>query len=187
MMAAGMMMYGASAFAADSVPNASFGQGTIIFDGTITNAPCDITGGGNSTVHFGSVSMKNVNGTESHPQPFSINLSNCTLTGAKPGNPATDITKATVAFSVGGTGSLVTADHTVIHAGGNTDVGIKIKNNANNKFLKLDGTTSTTDNDITLITGSGSQALNFTAYLVSDGTVVPGDFTAAATYTLAYN
>lgn len=193
MVAAGMMMYGVSAFAADPLPSDSFGKGTINFDGTITNAPCDITGGGDSAVHFGSIASKNVTATESHPQPFSIRLSNCTLTGAgTPGSnsqAATDITKATVTFSLGGTGSLGTGGD-VLHASGDTNVGIKVKNDTSGKFLKLDGT-HTTDNDIPLITSASSQSLNFTAYLVSDfasgGAVKPGDFSASAVYTLAYN
>ncbi|EAV2689387.1 fimbrial protein StdA [Salmonella enterica] len=193
MVAAGMMMYGVSAFAADPLPSDSFGKGTINFDGTITNAPCDITGGGDSAVHFGSIASKNVTATESHPQPFSIRLSNCTLTGAgaSGSNPpaATDITKATVTFSLGGTGSLGTGGD-VLHASGDTNVGIKVKNDTSGKFLKLDGT-HTTDNDIPLITSASSQSLNFTAYLVSDaasgGVVKPGDFSASAVYTLAYN
>ncbi|EJD4030465.1 fimbrial protein [Salmonella enterica] len=195
MVAAGMMMYGVSAFAADPLPSDSFGKGTINFDGTITNAPCDITGGGDSAVHFGSIASKNVTATESHPQPFSIRLSNCTLTGAGAGasgsNPsvATDITKATVTFSLGGTGSLGTGGD-VLHASGDTNVGIKVKNDTSGKFLKLDGT-HTTDNNIPLITSASSQSLNFTAYLVSDaasdGAVKPGDFSASAVYTLAYN
>ncbi|EBZ6326654.1 hypothetical protein ED438_18070 [Salmonella enterica subsp. enterica serovar Gaminara] len=193
MVAAGMMMYGVSAFAADPLPSDSFGKGTINFDGTITNAPCDITGGGDSAVHFGSIASKNVTATESHPQPFSIRLSNCTLTGAgtSGSNPpaATDITKATVTFSLGGTGSLGTTGD-VLHASGDTNVGIKVKNDTSGKFLKLNGT-HTTDNDIPLITSASSQSLNFTAYLVSDapasGTVKPGDFSASAVYTLAYN
>ncbi|EDQ8487666.1 fimbrial protein [Salmonella enterica] len=193
MVAAGMMMYGVSAFAADSLPSDSFGKGTINFDGTITNAPCDITGGGDSAVHFGSIASKNVTATESHPQPFSIRLSNCTLTGAgaSSGNPQTpgNITKATVTFSLGGTGSLGT-NGDVLHASGDTNVGIKVKNDTSGKFLKLDGT-HTTDNDIPLITSASSQSLNFTAYLVSDAptneAVKPGDFSASAVYTLAYN
>lgn len=193
MVVAGMMMYGVSAFAADPLPSDSFGKGTINFDGTITNAPCDITGGGDSAVHFGSIASKNVTATESHPQPFSIRLSNCTLTGAgtSGSNPsaATDITKATVTFSLGGTGSLGTTGD-VLHASGDTNVGIKVKNDTSGKFLKLNGT-HTTDNDIPLITSASSQSLNFTAYLVSDapasGTVKPGDFSASAVYTLAYN
>lgn len=193
MVAAGMMMYGVSAFAADPLPSDSFGKGTINFDGTITNAPCDITGGGDSAVHFGSIASKNVTATESHPQPFSIRLSNCTLTGAgtSGGTPpaATDITKATVTFSLGGIGSLGT-NSDVLHASGDTNVGIKVKNDTSGKFLKLDGT-HTTDNEIPLITSASSQSLNFTAYLVSDapasGAVKPGDFSASAVYTLAYN
>lgn len=189
---AGVMLCGASAFAAG--PSDSFGKGTITFDGTITNAPCDITGGGDSAVHFGSVSSKNVSTTESHPQPFSIKLSNCTLTDSTPGGGGggtmAAITKAIVTFALGGSGSIGTTPQ-ILHASGGTNVGIKIKNDTTNKFLNLNGTVNATDNEIPLITSASSQSLNFTAYLVSDapngGTVSAGDFAASATYTLAYN
>lgn len=191
MATAGVMLCGASAFAAG--PSDSFGKGTITFDGTITNAPCDITGGGDLAVHFGSVSSKNVSATESHPQPFSIKLSNCTLTDAGTGGggtPATPITKAVVTFALGGSGSIGTTPQ-ILHASGSTNVGIKIKNDTTNKFLNLNGTVNSTDNEIPLITSASSQSLNFTAYLVSDApanaTVSAGDFAASATYTLAYN
>ncbi|EDK1374886.1 hypothetical protein GF249_11990 [Salmonella enterica subsp. enterica] len=189
---AGVMLYGVPAFAADQ-PSDSFGKGTITFDGTITNAPCDITGGGDSAVHFGSLSSKNVGTTESHPQPFSIKLSNCTLADSNPGGGGgtmAAITKAVVTFALGGTGSIGSNPQT-LHASGGTNVGIKIKNDTTDKFLNLNGTVSATDNEIPLITSSSTQSLNFTAYLISDaptgGTVSAGDFAASATYTLAYN
>ncbi|EHE1282163.1 TPA: fimbrial protein [Salmonella enterica] len=186
MVAAGMMMYGASAFAvvdATSLPTSvTGGTGTINFTGTVQNGACDIQTP-DLTVNFGQVSAHSVkSGSESHPQTFSIQLSDCQLDGIT----NSKISKVSVVFNDthhSGT------DKKIIATTGETHVGIKIKNDASGQFLDVMNVVDTpsTDNDIPL-TGTSPQ-LNFTAYLTQVGStaVAPGTFAATATYTLTYS
>ncbi|HAG2284882.1 TPA: fimbrial protein [Salmonella enterica] len=181
MVAAGMMMYGASAFA-ESLPSVSGGSGTINFTGTIQNGACDILIP-NPTVNFGQVSAHSVKpDAESHPQHFSIQLSDCQLTGLT----TSPITKVSVVF---GDSHHVGTNNKIIGTVGDTHVGIKIKNDVSGKFLDVMNAADTqpADNDIPI---SGTDPfLSFTAYLTQDGgtAVAPGAFSAAATYTLTYS
>ncbi|HAF4710364.1 TPA: fimbrial protein [Salmonella enterica] len=183
MVAAGMMMYGASAFADLPAPSpVTGGSGTINFTGTVQNGACDIQTP-DLTVNFGQVSVHSVKqGTESHPQPFSIQLSDCLLTSST----ASPITKVSVVF---GDSHHVGSNNNIISTTGGTHVGIKIKNDVSGKFLDVMNTTdkTATDNDIPI--NGTDPALLFTAYLIQDGsdTVVAGPFSATATYTLTYS
>ncbi|HFH0426087.1 TPA: fimbrial protein [Salmonella enterica subsp. enterica serovar Bovismorbificans] len=180
MVAAGMMMYGASAFALDS--SISGGSGTINFTGTVQMGACDIKIP-DQTVNFGQVAAHGITATESHPQPFSIQLSDCQLTGLTSG--PNGITKVSVVFSDthhSGT------NKKIIDTTGDTHVGIKIKNDVSGQFLDVTGAvdTAATDNDIP-IAGS-NPLLSFTAYLIQNGApVTTGPFSASATYTLTYS
>ncbi|HAG2285042.1 TPA: fimbrial protein, partial [Salmonella enterica] len=180
MVAAGMMMYGASAFALET--SVSGGSGTINFTGTVQNGACDIQTP-DLKVDFGQVSAHSVqSGKESHPQPFSIQLSDCQLEGLT----TAKISKVSVVFNDthhSGT------DKKIIATSGETHVGIKIKSDASGQFLDVMNAVDTAaiDNEIPM-TGS-NPLLNFTAYLIQNGSdaVVAGTFSATATYTLTYS
>ncbi|EDR9714032.1 fimbrial protein [Salmonella enterica subsp. diarizonae] len=182
MVAAGMMMYGASAFAAVLPLSVQGGSGTINFIGTVQMGACDIKIP-DQTVNFGQVAAHGITATESHPQSFSIQLSDCQLTGLTSGTNG--ISKVSVVFNDthhSGT------DKKIIDTTGGTHVGIKIKNDVSGQFLDVMNTTdeTATDNDIP-IAGS-NPLLSFTAYLIQNGTAVTtGPFSASATYTLTYS
>ncbi|HFV9934394.1 TPA: fimbrial protein [Salmonella enterica subsp. enterica serovar Bovismorbificans] len=183
MVAAGMMMYGASAFAIETLPaSVTGGTGTINFTGTIQNGACDIQTP-DLTVNFGQVSAHSVKkNATSHPKNFSIQLSDCQLTGI---TNAT-ISKVSVVFNDAHHSG---ADKKIIATTGETHVGIKIKSDTSGQFLDVMNAVdeTATDNDIP-VTGT-NPLLNFTAYLTQAGdtTVAPGDFSATATYTLTYS
>lgn len=186
MVAAGMMMYGASAFAVvdtNTLPaTVTGGTGTINFTGTVQNGACDIHTP-DLTVNFGQVSAHSVKkDATSHPKNFSIQLSDCQLTGI------TNATISKVSVVFGDTHHSGT-DNKIIATTGDTHVGIKIKNDASGQFLDVMNVVDnpSTDNDIP-VTGTNPQ-LNFTAYLTQVGVnaVTPGDFSATATYTLTYS
>ncbi|EHK8846379.1 fimbrial protein [Salmonella enterica subsp. enterica serovar Oslo] len=186
MVAAGMMMYGASAFALDSpgtLPaTVTGGTGTINFTGTVQNGACDIQTP-DLTVNFGQVSVRSVKkDSTSHPQNFSIQLSDCQLTGIT----NTTISKVSVVFSDthhSGT------DKKIIATTGDTHVGIKIKSDTSGQFLDVMNAVDATPTDNEIPMTGANPLLNFTAYLTQAGDtpVTPGPFSATATYTLTYS
>ncbi|ECJ2224333.1 hypothetical protein FNS94_21380 [Salmonella enterica] len=182
MVAAVMMMYGASAFAVADT-SVKGGSGTITFTGTVQNGACDIQNP-DLTVNFNQVSAHSIKkDSTSHPQHFSIQLSDCVLTGIT----TNKISKVSVVFKDNNHSG--TNKDIITTTGDNTHVGIKIKNDASDAFLDVMNAVDATDTDNNIPMYGTSQSLNFTAYLVQDGDtpVAPGTFSAAATYTLTYS
>lgn len=184
MVAAGMMMYGASAFA-DLPTTVSGGSGTINFTGTVQNGACDIQTP-DLKVDFGQVSAHSVeSATESHPQLFSIQLSDCQLKGLT--SAANGISKVSVVFN--DTNHAMSSDKKIIATTGDTHVGIKIKNDASDQFLDVMNAVDAPDTDNNIPMSGTDQTLHFTAYLIQNGNtpVKEGAFSATATYTLTYS
>lgn len=149
------------------------GSGTVNFTGSIINAPCSITPDTvDQTVDLGEVSkaaLEATNGT-STPQNFEIKLQQCDTSTLK----------------------TVTATFTGANAAGNAD-NLGITGTASGASIVL---TDGAGSPVKLGTATAAQTLadgdnilNFSAYLEADGasaSVVPGDFTSVASFTLAY-
>lgn len=181
MVAAGMMMYGASAFAVSNPPTAiAGGSGKVNFTAVIQNGACDIKIP-EQAVDFGQIAVKNI---KSAPSPsiskdFSIQLDDCSLES----NGHDPFSKVQVAF----TGTHAHSD-TTLSGQGDTDVGVQIAKKGSTSYVKFDGS-APTDN-FNIFAGTPGPRLDFTAYLVQEdagASVKAGTFSATATYTLTYN
>lgn len=163
-----VVMFAGAANAADQ------GHGKVTFIGSIIDAPCSINGDSiDQTVKLGEVSnvalKANGNTGTSVPVPFEIKLEGCDITTLK---------TVTTTF----TGSEGVTDGSLGIAGNAKGASI-IMTNGDGQQIKL-GKASAAH---TL--QSGNNTLLFSAYLQGDGasaTVTPGDFTAIADFTLAY-
>ncbi|EGF6523818.1 fimbrial protein [Salmonella enterica] len=186
MVAAGMMMYGASAFAVDTVtPTAgttapTIASSTITVHGHVNDSPCDITGGGNVDINYNQVSNKHISKDPSYEHPFTIHLENCTFASG------TSTPKVSVTFAsnsgVDTTGKIIMA--------GSTGVGVQISdNNAGATTDHFVNFNSPVPHEISFPANSKEMNLNFSTWLVQAGTdaVKTGDFSATATYTLTYS
>jgi len=161
--------------AASSASFAANDGGEITFKGSIIEAPCSITAeSANQTVQMDKITKSALkDGGKSAPKTFQIRLTECDLTDAKKNVTATFSGQTSVpqpdllAFSSGAASgaSLAIAD----------SHGNLIKANTPSPASKLIYT---------------ENVLQFQAYLQGDGqtggTVVPGDFTTSATFTLNY-
>lgn len=148
------------------------GHGTITFEGSIIDAPCSIQQDTiNQTVDLGQVSKAALaNKGTSIPQNFEIKLDNCNLEEDK--NSVSAKFTGTAGATEGMLGMIGTAKGASIAV---TD--------GSGKLLKL-GTATAAQ-----ALQDGSNALQFSAYLQGDGvsgSVVPGDFTSVANFTLSY-
>ena len=147
------------------------GQGTVTFYGSIIDAACGIAPEStDQTVNLGQVaSAQLAGGGTSRPVPFSIELVDCDTETQK---------TATVTFTGGVNPNL--ADSLAIQ-GQASGAGVQIAG-LNGVPVKLDGTKGT---DVKIQDGDNS--LLFSAYLKGDcTTVVTGEFTALANFTMSY-
>lgn len=169
-MMAAVVAFGMSSVAANA---ANQGQGTVTFEGSIIDAPCSITPESeDQTVQLGQVSNALLKkGGKSTPKAFSIDLEHCDLEEGKKNVSVTftGVESATQDGMLSISGEASGASVAIADAGG--------------KLVKL--------GEASPLVGvnEGNTALRFTAYLQGDGAstaVVPGDFTAVADFTLAY-
>lgn len=183
MIAAGMMAYGASAFAAgDGVSTAAaptIAASTVTIYGHVNDSPCEITGGGNVDINYNEVSNKHITATPSHEHPFTIHLENCTFASGA------STPKVSIAFtsknSLDSTGKIMQA--------GSTGVGVQISDNNAGTTDKFVDFKTPTAHEINFPAGGTEMNLNFSTWLVkaSESEITPGDFQATATYTLTYS
>lgn len=164
----------ASSMGMGAVHAADQGHGTVTFTGSIIDAPCSINPDTvDQTVNLGEVSNKTLeNGGTSSPRPFDIKLENCDTTGLK---------DKTVTTTFSGTASAANPDLLAI-AGTASGASIAITQDGNTP-IKLGQ-----PGNATQVT-SPNTPLHFAAYLKGDGasaTIVPGDFTSVANFTLSY-
>lgn len=170
-MGLGAMLAAGAANAAEAIKDQ--GHGTVSFTGSIVDAPCSITGDtANQTVELGEVSNTALtNGEGSSPKTFHIKLEQCDASQIKDG--------VQVAFT--GAPDATNADMLGI-SGTASGAGIIITNGSGTP-IKL-GELSPAQK-----LGNGQNTLTFAAYLEKDGasSVVPGDFSSTADFTLTYN
>lgn len=157
-----------AAFSADQ------GQGTVTFKGSIIDSPCSITPeSADQTVNMGQVSNKAlVDGKKSTPRPFYIKLENCDVA---------TLTDKTVTTTFTGTASAAQPDN--LSLVGTAQGAAIVLTNGDGTAIKL-GEASRPS-----AVQDGNNTLTFAAYLQGDGgaaTVVPGEFTSVANFTLAY-
>ncbi|EOC0416712.1 type 1 fimbrial protein [Cronobacter malonaticus] len=168
--AMGLMLAAGMANAADQ------GNGKVTFTGSIIDAPCSINPDSiDQTVEIGQVSnvalAVNSNTGTSVPRNFEIKLENCDVTTTAGSKVKTTFTGAAgaTAGSLGITGTAKGAS--------------LILTDGNGKQIKLGE-----ESDPHQLQ-KGNNTLLFSAYLQGDGasaTITPGDFTAVADFTLAY-
>lgn len=177
---------GCSAAAADTAPTATgkFGGGTIVFTGSVTEAPCSIPAGeASQNVDLGTLSNKQLTSSKSGSTPVQvkITLKNCDL-GTTPkyskaslkflddGNLGTDKTKGQL-LTTGSTGvSVQLLDRTGVHP--------------------IDFTSDSTmkpGTEVSLSDGADSTII-FMAHLMGTTSTVPpaGDVKAQVSYQLSY-
>ncbi|BFO07561.1 Fimbria A protein precursor [Serratia rubidaea] len=166
-MLAAVMAFGATSFA----QAADQGHGKVNFIGSIIDAPCSIAPESiDQTVDLGQVSNVALkNGGSSNPRSFDIKLEQCDTTTLK-------------SVSTTFTGSASPTNKDLLGITG-TASGAGVAITYGGQPVKL-GTATTAQN-----LNEGSNTLRFAAYLQGEGAsaaVVPGDFTAVADFTLAY-
>lgn len=165
-----------SVFAADQ------GHGKVTFTGSIIDAPCSINPDSvDQTVELGQISkVALLNGGQSTPRNFSIDLENCTFekdsaTGA--------LLKNKVALTF--TGMESQANNGLLGITGTAKGASVVITDGSGAVIKLGKATK--DQELQ----NGNNTLSFSAYLQGDtasGTVITeGDFQAVADFTLAYN
>lgn len=156
-----------------SVSNAANqGNGTVKFEGAITDAPCNIDSGSlNQTVTLDAVSaVKLKDGGKSNPTSFKITLTDCDVITAK---------SVTTTFN----GIQSTAQPGFLALNGSARGASLSIADATGGHLDL-GQASTARN-----VEAGLMNLHFNATLQGDGPaieVVPGEFTATADFMLTY-
>jgi type 1 fimbria pilin len=160
----------ANAAASSNTAAGAAGHGTVHFKGEIIDAPCSISpDSADQTVDLGQVSNSSLkNKGKSSPVAFNIKLQNCDISTYK-----------TVTATWSGTADTNNADIWGI-TGTASGAGI-VLNDASMKPIVLGAETAAT----TLTANDTTIAMS--AYLQGDGqTVVPGAFTGAADFVLAY-
>ncbi|KFX00497.1 fimbria A protein [Pectobacterium betavasculorum] len=156
------------AFSADQ------GHGTVTFKGTIIDSPCSITPEStDQTVNMGQISNKALeNGGKSTPRTFYIKLENCDVTALQ---------DKTVTTTFSGTASQAQPDNLTLVG---TAQGAAIAlTNGDGTGIKL-GSPSLPSSVV-----NGNNTLTFAAFLQGNAgaaSVVPGEFTSVANFTLAY-
>ena len=148
------------------------GQGTVTFYGSIIEAACGIAPEStDQTVNLGQVaSAQLAGGGTSRPVPFTIELVDCDTSI----NSIADVT-----FTGGANPYL--ADSLAIQ-GTASGAGVIITG-LDGEIVKVDGTQGAGK----IALQDGDNTLMFSAYLQGDGqTIVPGEFTALANFTMQY-
>lgn len=156
-----------------SVSNAANqGNGTVRFEGSITDAPCDIQSESlNQTVPLDAISaIKLKDGGKSNPKPFKITLIDCDVTTAK-----------TVTTTFSGIASAVQPGFLALN--GSARGASLFISDASGSHLPLGQPSAARDVE------AGLMNLHFLATVQGDGTgieVVPGEFNATADFMLTY-
>lgn len=191
--AAAVMIYGASAFAADK----NFGTGTVTFRGTITEGSCDISAdGAPTTVEFGQISSGKLRPgvpDDSSAQIFSFHLKNCEFPKSTEESHLNEVTlnKVTIGFS----GVSVDSKNNYFKdsVSGVTNIGVQITD-FNKKIVKAKvgqpDFSGVVDGDMYELNAGMDNILQYIAKLVNTGTdsdkVSPGNFNIPVTYYLHY-
>ncbi|EBW7152297.1 fimbrial protein [Citrobacter braakii] len=192
-MAAAGMMCGTSAFAAD-IPTTDAGGGTIVFSGSVIDAPCSIVPENqNIQVDLGQVTKKSLAEADKKSSlvPFTINLAQCSFEDMT-GNTtqgATNYSKVAVAFSgiTAPTGGDLTKGEIANSATNNPAANVAIQLLKGDASTPVDLSKAPTAGDITLDTSSATNKLNFFARMITvGGAASQGAVGATVTYKLRY-
>lgn len=150
------------------------GSGNVTFTGSIIDSPCSITPeSSDQTVDLGQISSASlVNKGTSTPRNFSIELEKCDITTMK---------NVTITF----TGSTDTTEPALLGITGTAKGAGVVITDGSGSTIKLGQASAAR------ILGAGNNTLIYSAYLQGNsatvGSVVPGEFTSVANFTLAYN
>lgn len=172
-MMAAVMAFGMSTTA---VHAANQGQGTVTFTGSIIDAPCSINPESvDQTVELGQVSNALLKkGGKSTPKAFTIDLEHCEI----------EEKKNNVSVTFTGVQSGITGHDGMLNISGQASGASVAIADAGGKLVKLGSASPLVG------VNEGNTALRFTAYLQGDGSdgavIVPGEFSAVADFTLAY-
>ncbi|QLA06944.1 type 1 fimbrial protein [Enterobacter ludwigii] len=152
--------------------NAMAQNGTVTFEGSITDSPCSVTPDTlDQTVNMGDVSSESLkNGQAGTPTSFTINLTDCSTA-----------VKKTVKTTWGGMAS--TANPDLLGLSGNAKGASLAIADGSGNLIAL-GQPSASQQLL-----DGNNTLQFSAYLQGDGasaTIIPGNFTTVATFALTY-
>lgn len=183
-MVAATMLCGTSAFAVTPTTG-PFGNGTIHFTGTITNAPCAIAPGDDAIeVPFGQVSYRELatTGATTASRPVVIHLTGCAFdpdTAATGANPVGLMSRVNVTFS----GDATSDSKGYISTGSATNVAVQLLKSDNTSIINANNTPAIAD---ARQLQPGSNELRFFARLLATGTVTPGSVDATVNYTLTY-
>ncbi|EQC2551238.1 fimbrial protein [Enterobacter sichuanensis] len=167
-----------------TVHAANQGQGSVTFNGSIIDAPCSITPESvDQTVELGQVSNALLKkGGKSTPKAFTIGLEHCTLETSGPGPEGETRKNNTVSVTFTGVSSEIKGHENMLAISGQASGASVAITDAGGKLVKL--------GEASPVVGlnEGDTALRFAAYLqgANGSEVVPGDFTAIADFTLAY-
>lgn len=159
-----------------AVHAANQGQGSVTFTGSIIDAPCSITPESiDQTVELGQVSNALLKkGGQSTPKAFTIDLEHCEI----------EEKKNNVAVTFTGVKSGITGHDGMLSISGQASGASVAITDAGGKLVKLGSPSPLVG------VNEGNTALRFAAYLQGDSSdgavIVPGDFTAVADFTLAY-
>lgn len=159
-----------------SVHAANQGQGSVTFAGSIIDAPCSISPESvDQTVELGQISNALLKkGGKSTAKAFTIDLEHCEI----------EEKKNNVSVTFTGVKSDVKGHDGMLSISGQASGASVAITDAGGKLIKLGSASPLVG------VNEGNTALRFTAYLQGDSNegavVVPGDFTAVADFTLAY-
>lgn len=163
----------ASAMATGAANAADQGHGTVKFVGSIIDSPCSITPDSvDQTVNLGEVSSKALmDSGKSSPQAFDIKLENCDVSS---------LSDKTVTATFTGTESTALPGFLAI-AGTASGASVGITADDGSSIKLGDASPAVTIAD-------GNNDMHFAAFLQGNGasSVVPGDFTSVASFTLNY-
>ena len=178
-MLAAVMALGMTSMAAHA---ANQGQGSVTFNGSIIDAPCSITPESvDQTVELGQVSNALLKkGGMSTPKAFTIGLEHCTLETSVPEGETRKNNTVSVTFT--GIASEIKGHESMLSISGQASGASVAITDAGGKLVELGKPSPLVG------LNEGNTALRFAAYLqgANGGEVVPGDFSAVADFTLAY-
>ncbi|CAB3851167.1 putative fimbrial-like protein YbgD [Achromobacter insuavis] len=165
-----------------------FGQGTITFTGSVTEAPCTISpADSNLAVDMGQVSKKDLTATGkfSTSVPINIHMTGCTFDPdpAPPGgtgNANGKLSKIGVTFI--GTSATPNSGH-LTNTGNAPNVVVQLLDKDNTTPIKI-GTAPTAANAQQMT--AGGNVLNFFARLMATGAGAAGSINSTVTYSLTY-
>ncbi|HCM8928201.1 TPA: fimbrial protein [Salmonella enterica subsp. enterica serovar Paratyphi B] len=176
----------AEAPATVSSGSGKFGGGTIIFTGSVTEAPCSIPPGDqNQTVDLGAVSAQALtSGKGSEPVSIKINLKNCDLgTDSK-------YSKASLKFQDNGDMQATGKSKGLLNTTGSSDIAVQLLNRSNAPIDFTSDATMKPGTEVTLSTGADSDII-FRAHLLgttgATKTPTAGAIKAQVSYLLDYH